>query len=109
VEEFRLQVDEVEPPEFNVRLVGLQAAVRPLGGVTELETSIVPWNPLRLVIVTVDVLEVPVGNVTVDGLAATAKSATVTVTVAVCVSAPLEAVTVAVYTPPGPEHVRVDV
>ncbi len=96
MEELRLQVDVVEPPEFNVRLVGLQVAVRPLGGVTELERSRVPWNPLRLVILTVDELDVPVGNVTVDGFAVTAKSATVTVTVAVCVSAPLEPVTVTV-------------
>ena len=48
---------------------------------------------MRLVIVTVDALEVPVGNVTVDGLEVNVKSATVTVTVAVCVSAPLEPVT----------------
>jgi len=96
VDELRLQVDVVESPELNVRLVGLQVAVRPPDGVTELETSSVPWNPLRLVIATVDALEVPVGNVTVDGLGVTAKSATVIVTVAECVNAPLEPVTVAV-------------
>jgi len=96
VDELRLQVDEVELPELNVRLVGLQVAVRPLGGDTELETSSVPWNPLRLVIVTVEALEVPVGNVTVDWLDITVKSDTVTVTVAACVRAPLEPVTATV-------------
>ena len=109
MDEIRLQVDVVEPPELNVRLVGLQVAARPLGGVTELEAVSVPWNPLRLATVTVDALEVPVGNVTVDGLELTVKSATVTVTVAECVSAPLEPVTDTVKTPPGPEHVKVDV
>ena len=96
MEELRLQVELVEPPELSVRLVGLQVAVRPLAGVTELETASDPWNPLRLVADTVDELDVPVGNVTVDGLAVTVKSSTVTVTVTVCVNAPLEPVTVTV-------------
>ena len=91
-----MHVEVVEPPELNVRLVGLQVAVRPLAGATELETVTVPWKPFRLVTVSVDELDVPAGNVTVDGLAGTEKSATVPVTEAECVSAPLEPVTVTV-------------
>ncbi len=94
MEELRLHVDVVEPPEFNVRLVGLQFAVRPFAGNIVLESESVPWNPLRLVRETVDEPDVPVGNVTVDGLAVAEKSAIVTVTVAECVIAPLKPVTV---------------
>ncbi len=96
MEELRLHVAVVEPPELSERLVGLQFAVRPLAGDIVLERASVPWNPLRLVMVTVDELDVPVGNVTVDGLAVAEKSATVTVTVAECTIAPLEPVTATV-------------
>ena len=61
-------MEVVEPPELKVKLVGLQEAVRPLRGETELDSARVPANPLRLDNVTLDDPVVPVGNITVDGL-----------------------------------------
>jgi len=92
----RLQLDVAEPPELTVRPVGLQVAVRPVSGETELDSARDPAKPLRLDTVTVDELFVPVGNVTVDGLELTEKSCIVTVTVAEWVMAPFEPVTVTV-------------
>ncbi len=89
-------MEVVEPPELKVRLVGLQEAVRPLTGDTELESVRVPANPLRLDTVTVDDPVVPVGKVTVDGFELTEKSCIVTVIVAECVRGPFEPVTITV-------------
>ena len=78
MEELRLQVEVAVPAEISERLVGLQFALNPLDGVTELERTSDPWKPFRLVTVTVEFAVVPVGNVTIDGLAETAKSSIVT-------------------------------
>ncbi len=80
VEELKLQLELAELPELTARLVGLQATLRPVDGLTEVDRVIVPLNPLRLVSVTVEVPDEPAGNVTVEGLADTAKSFIVTVT-----------------------------
>ncbi len=87
-------MEAVEPPELKVKLVGLQEAVRPLRGETELDSARVPANPLRLDTVTLDDPVVPVGNITVDGLEPTEKSCMVTMIVAECVRAPFEPVTI---------------
>ncbi len=80
LEELKLQLDVAEPPEVSTALVGLQVTLRPVDGLTELVSVRVPLNPLRLARVIVDAPDEPVGNVTVEGLADTAKSFMVTVT-----------------------------
>ena len=78
MEELRLQVEVAVAAEISERLVGLQFALKPLDGETELERTSDPWKPFRLVTVTAESAVVPVGKVTVDGLAETAKSSIVT-------------------------------
>ncbi len=75
------QSDAADPPELSARLVGLQATAKPLDGLTEFDRVMVPLNPFRLASVTVEEPDEPAGNVTVEGLADTAKSSMVTVTV----------------------------
>ena len=82
VEELKLQLELAELPELTARLVGLQATLRPVDGLAEVDRVIVPLNPLRLVSVTVEVPDEPAGNETVEGLADIAKSFMVTVTAA---------------------------
>ena len=99
VEELRLQFDVPVPPDVIVKMVGAQVAVRPVAGDTDLERVRVPVNPLRLVRVTVDVPDVPDGNVRVDGLVMMLKSGgaiTLTEIVTVCASEPLAPVIVTV-------------
>ncbi len=99
VEELKLQVDVEDPPEVGVKLVGVHDAVRPVEGVTDFDNVNEPVKPLRLVRVTVDAPDEPIGNVTVDGLAVILKSGgatTLTLMVAVWVSEPLVPATVTV-------------
>ena len=63
-----------ELPDDRVALVGEQVAERPMDGLTDHVRLSEPANPLRLVRVTVDVPDEPIGNVTVEGLAVTLKS-----------------------------------
>ena len=69
--------------------------VRPAGETLELSETI-PANPLRAVMVIVDVPEPGAWKLKLAGLAAIVKSWTAKVTVAECVSDPLVPVTVAV-------------
>ena len=88
-----------DPPEANVKLVGVHVAVRPVEGVTVLERVSDPVKPLRLVSVTADVPEEPTGKVTVEGLAVMLKSGgaiTVTLILTTCDREPLVPVTVTV-------------
>ena len=88
-----------DPPELSVKLVGAHEAVSPVAGETVLDNVNVPVNPLRLVMVTVEIPEVPTGKVTVDGFAVTLKSGgaiTLIAIVTVCDSEPLVPVTVTV-------------
>ncbi len=75
-----MTVDVAEPPELTTTLDGLSVAVRPEGVAKVRET--VPLNPLRLVIVTVDCCENPLGTSRELGLATIVKSDTTTVKVA---------------------------
>jgi hypothetical protein len=63
-------------------LLGVRVQVKPAGE-TELVSATVPVNPLTGATVTVEVAAVPTVVVTEAGLAATVKSVTLTVTVAV--------------------------
>jgi len=74
------RVDVWDAP--STMLVGLRAQVNPAGE-TELVSATVPVNPFTGATVIVDVAAVPRVVVTAVGLAATVKSVTVTVTVAV--------------------------
>ncbi len=99
VEELKLQFDVADPPEVNVKLVGVQEAVRPVEGVTVLDRVSDPVKPFRLVSVTVDAPDEPTGKVTVEGLAVTLKSGgaiTVTLIVTTWDREPLVPVTVTV-------------
>ncbi len=64
------QLDVADVPDVKVTLVGLHDAVRPVEGATDVDRVRDPWNPFRLVTVTVDGPDKPDGKVTVDGLAA---------------------------------------
>jgi len=69
-----------EPPDATETLLGLHDTVRPVVGLTEDVSPIVPENPPWLVEVIVDEPFDPSWKVTVVGLADIAKSATLTVT-----------------------------
>ncbi len=62
-------MDVEEDPDVKVTLVGVHDEVRPVEGATDVDRVRDPWNPFRLVTVTVDVPDEPEGKVTVDGLA----------------------------------------
>ena len=62
-----MRVDDPEPPEERVTLVGLSEADRP-DGETEADRLTVPVKPLRLVRLITDVPEVPDWMVRLDGL-----------------------------------------
>ncbi len=88
-----------ELPEVRVKLVGVQEAVRPVDGVTDLDRVSDPAKPLRLLSVITDAPDEPTGKVTVDGLAVTLKSGgaiTLTLIVMAWDSEPLVPVTVTV-------------
>ena len=74
------QVELAELPEATKTLLGLHDTVRPVVGLTEDVSPIVPENPPWLVEVIVDEPFDPSWKVTVVGLADIAKSATLTVT-----------------------------
>ena len=63
-----------ELPDVSVMLVGDNEHVRPVAGETVEVRLTVPAKPLRLVAVIVEVPAVPIGTVTVVGLAARVKS-----------------------------------
>jgi len=71
VELLRVHVDDPEP--FGI-FVGLQLAVSPVGGLTEVERVTVLVKPFWLATLVVKPLEVPVLNETLDGLAEMLKS-----------------------------------
>ncbi len=77
-----MRLEEAVPPGLRLTLAGLAEAVRPLG-VTDVESVMVPVNPLKLLSVIDDVPEEPAGMVRLDGLDEMVKSPTPTVTVAV--------------------------
>jgi len=87
-------VDEPDPPDERLTLVGFTVAARPEGA--EAERDIVPAKLLRLDRLMVDVPELPVDMVTVAGMAEMEKSPTPTVTVVAWDSGLLEAVIVTV-------------
>ena len=62
-----MRVDDPDPPEERVALVGLTDADRP-DGETEADMLTVPVKPLRLVRLITDVPEVPDWMVRLDGL-----------------------------------------
>ena len=75
--------DRADVPDVpSTMLVGVSVHVRPLG-VTLDDKATVPVNPLRLVMVIVEVAAAFAGAVALVGLAVTVKSLIVTVTVAV--------------------------
>ncbi len=76
-------------------LLGVSVHVSPAGETAEVSAT-VPVNPLTGATVIVEVAAVPTVVVTAVGLAATVKSVTLNVTVAVAELAPLVAVTVTV-------------
>jgi hypothetical protein len=77
-------------------LIGDSVQMRPVAGEMLLTSVTVPVNPLRFVTITVEGALTPAFIVTLDGLATTAKSCTVTETVAECDSEPLVPVAVTV-------------
>ena len=68
-----MSVEEADPPEERVRLVGFREREGPLGETVALNAS-VPLNPLRLLAVMVDVVVEPCFAVTEDGVAVRLKS-----------------------------------
>ena len=85
IEELKLQVEIVEPPDGTSTLEGAQDDDNPLEGLTELEIVRLPLNPETLASVTLDWPDEPVKNTTVLGLEAIVKSGgmnTLTTTVA---------------------------
>jgi len=73
-EELKLHVEIAEPPDRICIFDGVQDAVNPLVGLTELEMVRLPLNPEMLAIVTLDRPDEPVKNTTVLGLEAIVKS-----------------------------------
>ena len=91
-------MEDPEPPDDNVTLVGLSDAVKP-EGVTEEDKETLPEKPLRLARLMIAVPEEPDWIVRLVELLEMLKSGvttTLTVTVVVCVSDPLVPVTVTV-------------
>ena len=91
-------MENPEPPDDNVTLVGLSDAVR-LEGVTEEDKETLPEKPLRLARLMIAVPEKPDWNVRLVEPLEMVKSGvttTLTVTVVVWVSDPLVPVTVTV-------------
>ena len=91
-------VEDPEPPEDNVTLVGLSDAVKP-EGVTDEDKETLPEKLLRLARLMIEVPEEPDWIVRLVELLEMLKSGvttTLTVTVVVCVSDPLVPVTVTV-------------
>jgi len=76
----KVHVEDPEPPGI---LEGLQLAVSPVEGVTEVVSVTVPENPLRLFTVIVDVTATLTLVETLVGLAVTVKSWTWYLTVVV--------------------------
>jgi len=73
-EELKLHVEIAEPPDGICIFDGVQDAVNPFVGLTELEMVRLPLNPEMLAIVTLDRPDEPVKNTTVLGLEAIVKS-----------------------------------
>ena len=99
MEELNPQLEVAEDPVAKVTVEGVHDAARLVEGATNADSVRVPWNPFRLVSVTVDVPEELDGNVTVDGLAVILNpdgAITLTLMMDECDSAPLVAVTVTV-------------
>ncbi len=96
-------VELAEAPDATETLVRLHDTERPVAGLTDVESPTVPENPPRLEAVMVDEPLDPSWKVTVVGLADRAKSATLTVTWAVCETPLLFPVTVTMYVPPAEE------
>ena len=91
-------VEDPEPPDDNVTLVGLSDAVKP-EGVTEEDKETLPEKPLRLARLMIAVPEEPdwiVRLVEPLEMLKSGVTTTLTVTVVVCVSDPLVPVTVTV-------------
>jgi len=98
VEDETESVEDPEPPEDNVTLVGLSDAVKP-EGVTDEDKETLPEKLLRLARLMIEVPEEPDWIVRLVELLEMLKSGvttTLTVTVVVCVSDPLVPVTVTV-------------
>lgn len=90
-----VNVEVEDPPEAKVKLVGFCERVRPLGELPSLSVT-VPVNPLILVTVAADTLEVPTGTLRSVGVAEMVKSVTRTVTLTTWVKEPDVPVTVTV-------------
>jgi len=73
-EELKPHVEIAEPPDRICIFDGVQDAVNPLVGLTELEMVRLPLNPEILASVTLDRPDEPVKNTTVLGLEAIVKS-----------------------------------
>ena len=73
-EELKLHAEVAEPPDRICIFDGVQDAVNPLVGLTELEMVRLPLNPEMLAIVMLDRPDEPVKNTTVLGLEAIVKS-----------------------------------
>ncbi len=78
VDEVKRHMELAEPPEEIETVPGLHETVKPVEGVTDSVRLTLPEKPPRLVRLTVDEALEPAGKPTVDGLADTAKSATMT-------------------------------
>src|SRR5215467_6441301 len=85
-------------------LAGVRAQESPVAGMIDEAIETVPVNPFTGATVIVEVAEAPALAFVEVGLAETAKSCRVKVTVAVWISPPLVPVTVTVYTPAVPEQ-----
>ncbi len=85
-----------EVPDVMVELRVMLALLRLQARLPFWESVTVPVNPTSAVTVIVELPGDPAGTITVDGLAAIAKSCTVTLKVAECCSEPLVPVTVTV-------------
>jgi hypothetical protein len=92
-------LDVAEDPDVKVTVEGVHDEVRPVDGATDVDRLRDPWNPFRLVTVTVDVPDEPDGKVTVNGFAAILNpdgAITLTLMTTEWDSAPLVPVTVTV-------------
>jgi hypothetical protein len=86
--ELTLRMEFAEPPDVMPTLVGFKDTVRPEEGETVSARVIVPMNPFALEKVIVDEPEWPTAIPRLAGLAVTAKSVTLTITVVECTREP---------------------